>query len=68
MPHIQVTLVKGRTTEQKRRLAKRLADVLSEEMQADPRNISLSLVEVEADGFFSTGELALDRRKREGGS
>jgi len=68
MPHIQVTLVKGRTTEQKRRMAKRLADVLSEEMQADPRNISLSLVEVEADGFFSTGELALDRRKREAGS
>jgi len=61
MPHIQVTLVKGRTTEQKRRMAKRLTDVLSEEMQADPRNISLSLVEVEADGFFSTGELALDR-------
>jgi 4-oxalocrotonate tautomerase len=68
MPHIQVTLVKGRTTEQKRRLAKRLADVLSEDVQADPRNISLSLVEVETDGFFSTGELALDRRRREGGS
>jgi len=49
-------------------MAKRLTDVLSEEMQADPRNISLSLVEVEADGFFSTGELALDRRKREAGS
>jgi 4-oxalocrotonate tautomerase family enzyme len=42
MPHIQVTLVKGRTTEQKRRMAKRLTDVLSEEMQADPRNISLA--------------------------
>ena len=68
MPHIQITLTKGRTTEQKRRLAKRIADVLSEEMQADPRNISLSLVEVEPDCFFSTGELALDRRIREGRS
>jgi phenylpyruvate tautomerase PptA (4-oxalocrotonate tautomerase family) len=47
-------------------LAKRVADVLSEEMKADPRNISLSLVEVELDAFFSTGELALDRRRREG--
>jgi phenylpyruvate tautomerase PptA (4-oxalocrotonate tautomerase family) len=47
-------------------LAKRVADVLAEEMKADPRNISLSLVEVELDAFFSTGELALDRRRREG--
>ena len=37
MPHIQITLTKGRTTEQKRQLAKRMADVLSEEMMADPR-------------------------------
>ena len=68
MPHIQITLTKGRTTEQKRRLAKRIADVLTEEMQADPRNISLSLLEVETDSFFSTGELAVDRRAREGRS
>jgi 4-oxalocrotonate tautomerase len=67
MPHIQITLIKGRTTEQKRRLAKRLADVFAEEAQADPRNVSLSLVEVEVDGFFSTGELALDRRARQAG-
>jgi 4-oxalocrotonate tautomerase len=68
MPHIQITLTKGRTTEQKRRLAKRLTDILAEEAQADPRNVSLSLVEVEPDSFFSTGELALDRRRREAGS
>lgn len=65
MPHIQVTLVKGRTTEQKRRMAKRLTDVLSEEGQVEPRYISLSLVEVEADGFAEAGELVLDRRARE---
>jgi 4-oxalocrotonate tautomerase family enzyme len=68
MPHIQITFTKGRTTEQKRRLAQRLVDVLAEEAQAAPRNISVSLVEVEPDCFFSTGELALDRRKREAGS
>lgn len=68
MPHIQITLTKGRTTEQKRRLAQRLTDILAEEMRADPRNVSLSLLEVEPDSFFSTGELALDRRMREGRS
>ena len=67
MPHIQVTLVKGRTTEQKRRIARRLTDALSEEAQVDPKYISLSLVEVEADGFAEAGELVLDRRRRDGG-
>ena len=68
MPHIQVTMVKGRTTEQKRRIAKRLTEALSEEIQVDPRYVSLSLVEVEADGFAEAGELVLDRRTREQGS
>ncbi len=65
MPHMQVTLVKGRTTEQKRRIAQRLTEVLSEEAQVDRKHISLSLVEVEADGFAEGGELVMDRRKRE---
>ncbi len=65
MPHMQVTLVKGRTTEQKRRIAQRLTEILSEEAQVDPKYISLSLVEVEADGFAEAGELVMDRRKRE---
>lgn len=65
MPHIQVTLVKGRTTEQKRRIARRLTEVLSEEAKVDPRYISLSLVEVESDAFAEAGELVLDRRARE---
>lgn len=65
MPHIQVTLVKGRTTEQKRRIARRLTEVLSEEAEVETKYISLSLVEVESDGFAEAGELVLDRRKRE---
>ncbi|MFQ5883244.1 MAG: 4-oxalocrotonate tautomerase family protein [Candidatus Methylomirabilales bacterium] len=65
MPHIQVTLVKGRGTEQKRRIARRLTEVLSEEAQVDPKYISLSLVEVEADAFAEAGELVVDRRRRE---
>ncbi|MBI4591204.1 MAG: tautomerase family protein [Candidatus Rokubacteria bacterium] len=66
MPHIQVTFVKGRTTEQKRRIAERLTRALSEEGKVEPKYISLSLVEVEADGFAEGGELVLDRRQREG--
>ena len=65
MPHIQVTLVKGRTTEQKRRIARRLTEILSEEAKVDKKYISLSLVEVESDGFAEAGEIVLDRRRRE---
>ncbi len=65
MPHMQVTLVKGRTTEQKRRIAQRLTQALSEEAQVGAKYISLSMIEVEADGFAEGGELVLDRRKRE---
>lgn len=66
MPHIQVTLVEGRSTEQKRRIARRLTDGLAEEAHVDPKYISLSIVEVKADGFAEAGELVLDRRAREG--
>lgn len=66
MPHVQVTLVRGRSTEQKRRIAERLTQALSEEAQVDPKYISLALVEVEPDGFAEAGELVIDRRRREG--
>ncbi len=65
MPHIQVTLVEGRTTEQKRRIAERLTEVLSAEAKVDRKYISVSLVEVKADGFAEGGELVVDRRRRE---
>lgn len=65
MPHVQVTLVRGRSTEQKRRIAERLTRALSEEAQVDPKYISLALVEVEPDGFAEAGELVIDRRRRE---
>lgn len=65
MPHIQLTLVRGRTTEQKRRIAERLTAVLAEEAGVQAKYISLSLIEVEPDGFAEGGELVLDRRARE---
>ena len=46
-------------------MARRLTEVLSEEAKVDPKYISLSLVEVELDGFAEAGEIVLDRRSRE---
>jgi hypothetical protein len=63
MPHIQVTMVKGRTTEQKRRIAKRLTEALSEETQVDPATFrsrcwkSRLMVLPSRASLFWTGEL-----------
>ena len=37
MPLVQITLLKGRTTEQKRKIAERITDVMVEEAQT-PRD------------------------------
>ncbi len=43
MPHIQVTLLKGRSTEQKRKLAKRLTDAMVEEAGATRDAVTVAL-------------------------
>lgn len=53
-----MTLVKGR------RMSERLTHVLAEEAKVEPQDISLAIVEVEAEAFAEGGELALDRRQR----
>lgn len=62
MPHIQITLIKGRTTEQKRRIAERMTDVLVQEAGVKRERVSLSLVEVEDDSVAEGGVLARDLR------
>ena len=65
MPHAQITLVKGKTTEQKQRIAERVTDVLVEETGAKRERVSLSIIEVEDDGFAERGVLIRELRKRE---
>ncbi len=62
MPHIQVTLLKGRTTEQKRKLAKRLTDAIVEEAGATRDAVTVVLVEVEKEDFARGGTLIADRK------
>ena len=59
MPHIQITLTKGRTTEQKRQLAKRMADVLSEEMMADRQYLQDQADRLRQGGLRASIHLAL---------
>ncbi len=51
MPFIQVTLMEGRTVEQKHDLIKRLTDAASEALGGDPQRIRVALYEVSADDW-----------------
>lgn len=62
MPHVQVTLLKGRTTEQKRKIAQRITDVLEEEAKTNRDGIVITFVDVEKDSYARGGVLMLDKK------
>src|SRR4051812_50026020 len=66
MPLIQITLLKGRTTEQKRRIAQRMTDVLVEEAKTAKEGVVVTFVDVEKDSYARGGELMLIRRRYTG--
>jgi 4-oxalocrotonate tautomerase len=61
MPVIQITLLKGRTVEQKRKVAARLTDVLVEEAGAKREAVTVTFVEVTKEDYASGGVLLADR-------
>ena len=64
MPHIQITLLEGRTPEQKRRIVRRITDTIVEEAGTTAENVSIAFVEVSPADFARTGTLALDKQKK----
>jgi 4-oxalocrotonate tautomerase len=62
MPLIQITLLKGRTTEQKRKIAERITDVMVEEAKTDRDAIVVTFVDVERDSYARGGVLMLDKK------
>jgi 4-oxalocrotonate tautomerase len=63
MPHVQITMLEGRTVEQKRRAAKRVTEVLSEELSVDPEALTIAFVEVARHDYARNGILISDRIK-----
>ena len=61
MPHIQITLLDGRTMEQKRRAAKRITEVMQEELGAPAENLTIAFVEVPRENYARNGMLISDR-------
>ena len=61
MAHVQITLLDGRSTEQKRRAVKRITQVLQEELNVNPEKLTVAFVEVPRDSYARNGILLSDR-------
>jgi 4-oxalocrotonate tautomerase len=61
MAHVQITMLVGRSTEQKRRAAKRVTEVLREELNVKPEKLTIAFVEVPRDNYARNGVLLSDR-------
>ncbi len=63
MPCVQITLLKGRTAEQKRRIAARVTDVLVEEAKTNRDGVVVTFLDVDTDSYARGGVLMADRQK-----
>ncbi len=63
MPLIQVTMLQGRTADQKRKLAARITDAMVEEAGARREAIVVTFVELSKESYASGGVLMADKNK-----
>jgi 4-oxalocrotonate tautomerase len=61
MPLVQITMLAGRTAEQKRKIAQRVTDALVEEAGAKREGIIVAFHEVSKESYASGGELMADK-------
>jgi 4-oxalocrotonate tautomerase len=62
MPLVQVTMLEGRTADQKRKIAQRITDVMVEEAGA----IVVTFIEVSKESYASGGVLMADKQTQGG--
>lgn len=62
MPFIQVTLIEGRTVDQKRELIRRITQAAVETVDATPENVRIAIYEVSADDWGVAGQTVTDIR------
>jgi 4-oxalocrotonate tautomerase len=63
MPLIQVTMLAGRTADQKRKLAARITDAMVEEAGARREAVVVAFHEVSKESYASGGVLMTDKAK-----
>jgi 4-oxalocrotonate tautomerase len=62
MPLIQITMLQGRTTEQKRKIAQRITNTMVEEAGARREAIVVAFLEVSKESYASGGVLMADKQ------
>ena len=63
MPVVQITMLQGRTIDQKRQIAKRVTDVMVEDAGARREGITVVFNEVSKESYATGGELMIDKAK-----
>jgi 4-oxalocrotonate tautomerase len=63
MPLVQITMLSGRTADQKRKLAQRITDAMVEEAGARREAIVVAFHEVSTESYASGGVLMADKGK-----
>jgi 4-oxalocrotonate tautomerase len=63
MPLVQITMLQGRTAEQKRKIAKRITDAMVEEAGAKREAIVVTFVELSKESYASGGVLMADKKR-----
>ncbi len=61
MPLVQVTMLQGRTLDQKRKIASRITDAMVEEAGAKREAIVVTFIEVSKESYASGGVLMADK-------
>jgi 4-oxalocrotonate tautomerase len=61
MPLVQVTMLNGRSVDQKRKIAQRITDAMVEEAGARKEAIVVTFVEVSKESYASGGTLIVDK-------
>ena len=62
MPHVEITLIKGRTVEQKRATAEKITQIVATELNAKREDTTVAFIEVEKESFAHGGVLVIDRK------
>jgi 4-oxalocrotonate tautomerase len=62
MPSIQITMLKGRSIEQKRKLVERVTDAIAEEAKTPKEGVVVTIIEVEREDYARGGVLMADRK------
>lgn len=62
MPDVHITMLEGRSLDQKRKLAERITKVMVEEAGAKPESTHIVFIEVPRTNFAVSGGLISDRK------